>query len=125
MGDNYFRPIDKTKIYFISNSDGPPFEVSDFTTSDSFMFGFDPARNKEENMATDPFARAASVKVDDLLTVYPQLHICGESNAEFAEKIRLAAEWNRGNDADTDLISRLNPDMVDEVSEHRNNKEEF
>lgn len=126
MGDNYFKPMDKTKIYFISNDGGLPIDISEYITPDSFMFGFDPAENKEENMATYPYARQeVSVKVDDLLTVYPQLHFCGESNAEFAEKIRVAAEWNRGNDADTDLISRLNQDMVDEVSEHRNNKEEF
>ena len=125
MGDYYFKPMGKTKIYSISNDGGLPIDISEYITQDSFMFGFDPAKNKEENMATDPFARTASVKVNDLLTVYPQLHICGETNSEFAEKIRLAAEWNRGNDADTDLISRLNPDMVDEVSEKRNEKEEF
>lgn len=57
---------------------------------------------------------SVSIRISDLLVVYPELRRDDESNSKLAEKIVRAAEWNRGMDADTDLFSRLNPDTVEE-----------
>lgn len=55
----------------------------------------------------------STVKISDLLEVYPELRKDGESHSELARKISRAAEWNRGLDADTDLTSRLHPDTIE------------
>lgn len=47
------------------------------------------------------------VSVDDLLTIFPELAVKGETDQEFAEKVRLSAELARKEDAYEDLRSRV------------------
>lgn len=60
----------------------------------------------------DPYSRHVSVSVADLIEVYPELHVCDESFADFAKKVRIAAEHMRGVNAVYDLQGRLVHDSV-------------
>ena len=71
-----------------------------------------PVKNKEEHLEnaiyhTHSYEGAASVRVDDLLTVYPELAVEGETEGAFMDKVRRAAEVTRNEDAYVDLRSRL------------------
>lgn len=56
---------------------------------------------------THSYEGAASVRVDDLLAVFPELAVEGETEGAFMGKVRRAAEIARSEDAYVDLRSRL------------------
>ncbi len=62
--------------------------------------------------SSDTYSRNASVSVADLTEVCPELHVCEESFADFAKKVRIAAEHMRGVNAVYDLQGRLVADSV-------------
>lgn len=60
----------------------------------------------------DAYSRHIDVSVSDLMQVYPELHQCDETYADFAKKVRIAAEHMRGMDAVYDLHGLLSQDTV-------------